>query len=212
MTLTDLLFLASVIFVLVLIVRIALAAILRRWAPVRRLSRLLGLFLAVYGVTLIAVSLLRPRRFYASGERRCFDDWCVTSMGAEPADGALGEPCPSDEAGRTWIAETEVSSVARGIRQRARDARAELEDRHGRVYQPCHPPIAVAGEPARELSDQLGPGESFRVFLPFRLPAGEIPAGLILHHGDIPGIVGIGADQSLFHRQALHRLDVKPGR
>jgi hypothetical protein len=118
-------------------------------------------------------------------------------------------PCGADRDGRTWIATIEVSSDAKRIRQRARDARAELEDRQGRRYQPCAAALPFGTGPARLLSDEVGPGESFRVFLPFRLPGDRTPAGLAVHHGDIPGVVIVGADQSLLHRPALQRLAVE---
>jgi hypothetical protein len=96
-----------------------------------------------------------------------------------------------------------VSSVARRIRQRAADATAELEDENGSRYRPC-----AESADGKSLSGMLGPGESFRVSLPFRLPAAAIPAGLILHHGDFPGAVIIGPDLSFLRQPALQRLAV----
>jgi hypothetical protein len=206
MTLADLFFLASVLFVVILGGRIAVSALWRRWETTSRLSRMLGLFVAFYAAALISLALLLPRRFYAPGERRCFDDWCVTAVGAEIADGSAGAPCPADPGGRNWVASLDVSSVAGRVRQRARDARAELEDQSGRRYQPCAAALSRGTGPARLLSDEIGPGESFRVFLPFRLPGDATPVGLVLHHGDIPGVAIIGADQSLLHRPALQRV------
>ena len=212
MTLSDLFFLAAVLFVAILLVRIALSAIRGRWEATRRLSRFLGMFLAFYAVTLICVALALPRRFYAPGERRCFDDWCATAVDATVTDGSIGIPCRADRGGRDWVATIEVSSVAKGIHQRAPDARAELEDRQGRRYQPCAAPLATGTGPPRLLSDEIGPGESFRVLLPFRLPGDATPAGLVLHHGDVPGVAIIGADQSLLHRPALQRFAGAPAR
>ncbi|HLY18954.1 MAG TPA: hypothetical protein VKR61_17110 [Bryobacteraceae bacterium] len=212
MTLSDLLFLASVLFVAILLVCIAVSALRRRWEMTRRLSRLMGIFLALYTVALICVSLSLPRRFYPPGERRCFDDWCLTALDAAVADASVGMPCRAGQAGRVWVVKLEVSSVARRIRQRAPDARAEVEDRQGTRYQPCAAPLAEGIGPARLLSDQIGPGESYRVLLPFRLPADATPAGVVLHHGDVPGVAVIGADQSLLHRPALQRLADAPRR
>jgi hypothetical protein len=206
MTLSDLFFLASVLFVAILLIRIALSAMRRRWEATRRLTRLMGLFLAFYAAALICIALALPRRFYAPGERRCFDDWCATAIDAKVTDGGVGIACQASQSGRDWVATIEVSSVARGIRQRARDARAELEDRQGRRYQPCAAPLATETGPSRLLSDEVGPGESFRVLLPFRLPDDATPAGLVLHHGDVPGVVIVGADQSFLHRPALQRF------
>jgi hypothetical protein len=62
------------------------------------------------------------------------------------------------------------------------------------------------------LSDELGPGESFRVRLPFRLPEDAQPAGLVVHHGAFPGIVIIADDQSFLHPPALARVAVRDDR
>jgi hypothetical protein len=199
MTLFDLFFLVSVLFIFGLATGIAVSALRRRWKTVGRLSRFLGLFVALYAAVGVCVALALPRRFYAPGERRCFDDWCVAAVGIERANDS---PCGADNGGLNWVAIIEVSSVARRIRQRAPDARAEMEDDRGNRYRPC---AAPAGN---SLSDMLGPGESFRVRLPFRLPSAATPAGLIVHHGDFPGVVIIGADQSFLHQPALQRLDV----
>jgi len=212
MTPFDLFFLASVLFVAALSVRIAASALRRRWETSRRLARLLGWFVASYAVVLLAVSLALPRRFYAPGERRCFDDWCVAAMEAKIADRSTAVPCPAGGGGRDWIVTVEVSSTARRVRQRAADARAELEDAQGSRYQPCAAPLPHGTGPARLLSGELAPGESFYVFLPFRLPSGRAPAGLVVHHGDIPGVVIVAADRSLLHRPALQRLAVEQTR
>jgi hypothetical protein len=200
MTIADLFFLVSVLFVFGMTAGIAGSALRRRWKAAGRLCLFLGLFVALYAAVGVCVALARPRRFYAPGERRCFDDWCVAAVGIEPA---FDSPCGADLGGRTWIATIEVSSVARRVHQRARDAGAELEDDRGSRYRPCAGPAA-----GNSLSDMLGPGESFRVRVPFRLPPAATPAGLIVHHGDFPGLVIIGEDHSFLHQPALHRLAV----
>ena len=201
MTLSDLFFLISVLFVLAMAVRIAVSVIrVRRDAMVRSL-RFLGLYVVLYTIALVCVALILPRRFYAPAERRCFDDWCAAALTVETA---AEPPCAPGDGARDWIAEIEVSSVARRIHQRAPDAHAELEDQQGKRYQPCAATLS-----GRLLTDVLGPGESFRVSLPFRLPNSATPAGLILHHGDFPGAVIIGADQSFLHQPSLQRLTVE---
>jgi hypothetical protein len=194
----DLLFLVSVLFVLAMAGRIAVYLIRAQWNAATRAGRFLGLGLALYSAVLMWVAVALPRRFYASGERRCFDDWCVAALAATTSAAA---PCGPGDSRRDWVAVVEVSSAARRIRQRAADAHTELEDQQGRRYRPC-------AATANSLSDELGPGESFRVTLPFRLPRGASPAGLVLHHGDFPGVVIIGADQSFLHPPALQRLAV----
>ena len=109
----------------------------------------LALFLAFYSVTLICVALARPRRLYAPGERRCFDDWRLTALNAKVADGSIAMPCRADEGNRNWVVTIEVTSEAKRIRQRAPDARAELEDQKGKRYQPGAAALTRATGPAR---------------------------------------------------------------
>lgn len=205
MTLGDLFFLASVLFVVILCIGIAMSAFRRRRESARRWVRLLGCFVGLYAVALISTALVLPRRFYPPHARRCFDDWCVSAIEAKVANSSA-DTCQAGRGEHTWIAGIQISSDAKRIRQRAPDARAELEDQQGNRYAPCARALPRGDGPVRYLSDELGPGESFYVSLPFRLPADKVPAGLVLHHGDFPGVLIIGADQSLLHRPALQRL------
>ncbi|MGO9241146.1 MAG: hypothetical protein ACLQBJ_10080 [Bryobacteraceae bacterium] len=206
MTLSDLFFLASVLMVLILITCIAVAAAQGRKDKARRLARSLGLFVAGYALVLIAVALILPRRFHAPGERRCFDDWCVAALSARAMASSTDQPCQAAPGSRSWVAVVEVSSVAKGARQRARDVGVELEDRGGRRYTPCAAPLLDGIGPRHLLSDELEPGGSFRVLLPFRLPDTAEPAGLVVHHGAFPSNVIIGDDQSFLHPPALLRI------
>jgi len=218
MTIFDLLFLASLLFILVSLFVIFIAALRRRAPTLRWWARILGLYLAAYAVALILASLLSPRRIYSPGERRCWDDWCAAAVRVAPARGSGSFPCQLEPATSIWLAEIQVSSVAKAVRQRAPDARAELEDQQGGRYSPCGTPLdqgaaAVSRGVAglwHELSDPLGPGDSFTVVLPFALPANRQPAGIVMHHGDFPGIVIIGDDSSFLHRRALQRIAVSP--
>jgi len=211
-TLNDLLFLASFLFVATQLIRIAVLALRGRWDRLKGAARLLGAFVACYAVVLVAAALAQPRQFYAPGEKRCFDDWCVAALDASRAPDPAAVPAAC-RGGGVWVATVEVSSVAQRVRQRALDARAELEDQRGNRYQPCAQPLEREPGGAHRLSDELGPGDSFDVFVPFRLPDGATPAGLVFHHGEFPGVVIIGQDQSFLHTPALHRvrLEDRPG-
>lgn len=210
MKLTDLFFLAYVLFVFVLLVRIAIAAIRQRWASAVRLARLLAIFVVGYVLILLLVGFTMPRRTFASGERECFDDWCVAAFSATPAEGSSNLPCPPISGSDTWIAIVDVSSDAKRVRQRARDARVELEDQSGNRYPSCAATIPQNAQPAHRLTDELGPGESFRVWLAFRVPHTAKPAGLVVHHGEYPGKFVIGDDQSALHHPTLLRLSIQP--
>ncbi len=210
MKLTDLLFLASVLFVFVLLICIAVAALRQRWDSAVRLAKILGIFVVGYAIVLLVVSFAMPRRTFSSGERECFDDWCVSALSVTPAEASPKLPCPPTPGSDTWIASVEVSSDAKRIRQRARLVRVELEDQSRRRYPACAATIPQNAQTTHRLTDELGPGESFRVWLPFRVPHTVRPVGLVIHHGEYPGKLIIGQDQSALHRPALLRLSMLP--
>ena len=191
MTIHDLVFLASVLLELCLLVWMAVCTVCRRWSLLKKVAGCAGIYLSGYATALILLSLLTPRSFLAPGERRCFDDWCVAAISAE-------------RRGNEWVATLEVSSVARRIRQRALDAAAQLEDTKERRYDACAPALTPG-----KLSDELGPGESFRVALPFCLPVSAQPAGVVVHHGGFPGLLIVGDDQSFLHPPALARVAIR---
>jgi len=205
-TLLDLLgalvLLGSVLLVIVALARLAYLAVLGRRRDAGRTARFLGLYVAAYAVVLGVVGLAMPRESRAPGERACFDDWCVAGLRADAA-GSGSAPCAAGADTRVWIVSFEVSSDARRVRQRARDARALLEDARGREYEACAGPLG-----AHALTDVLDPGESFVVQLPFRLPGAAAPAGAVISHGAFPGVLLIGDDQSLLHRRRLLGLTV----
>jgi hypothetical protein len=195
--------LGSVVVVLLTLGWILLSLVLGRRRHARAAAWGLAVYAGCYAVALSAAGLAVPRRVFAPGERRCFDDWCVAAKYAEPVAPAHAA-CGARDGAREWAVTMEVSSVARRVRQRARDASASLEDGAGRRYRPCAAPLT-----AHALPDELGPGESFRVVEPFRLPAGAVPAGVVVHHGAFPGVLIIGDDQGFLHAPAL--LEVVAG-
>lgn len=195
--------LVSVVAVLLTLGWILLSLALGRRRRARVAAWGLAAYAGCYAVALSAAGLAVPRRVLAPGERRCFDDWCVAAQYVEPLDPAHAA-CGARDGTRQWAVTLEVSSVARRVRQRARDATASLEDQAGRRYRTCAAPLTP-----HALPDELGPGASFRVVEPFRLPAAAAPAGVVVHHGSFPGILIIGDDQGFLHPPAL--LEVVAG-
>ncbi len=210
MQLTDLFFLACVLFVFVLLIRIAIAVFRQRWAASVHLLRFLGISLFGYVLVLFVVGRVMPRRTFASGQRECFDDWCVAALSVAPAEVSPKLPCPPIPGSDTWVAAVEVSSDAKRVRQRAPDARVELEDQLGQRYPACAATLQQGGQPLHWLTDELGPGDSFKVWLPFRIPHTVKPVGLIVHHGEYPGKFIIGDDQSALHQPTLLQLGTQP--
>jgi len=210
MTPFDLLFLASALFSVFCLLLILVSALRRRSDRLRWWTRLLGSYLAAYALVLVLTSLLSARRVLAPGERRCWDDWCVTAVRAVPESVSASSACDAAPNKRVWLAEVQISSVAKRVTQRALDARAELEDQQGQRYTPCAAWSGQGTSPPHTLSDPLRPGEFFSVLLPFQLPSSARPAGLILQHGSFPGVLIIGDDSSWLHRRTLQRIAATP--
>ncbi|HLJ49386.1 MAG TPA: hypothetical protein VKU01_25410 [Bryobacteraceae bacterium] len=202
MTLSDLFFMASFLLTLVLLVSIAVLAIRRQWKAMRRMAFCLAVYVGAYAVALVATALVSPRRTFAAGERRCFDDWCVAALTLERDQSTTSSACPAAPATEVWVATVQVSSVAKRVQQRELGAYAELEDREGHRYSPC-------AQPARNLTDEIGPGEAFPVRLAFRMPAAAEPSGVLIRHSIIPGIVIIGDDESWLHPPALYAATMR---
>ena len=199
MTIPDLIFIASVLLCAISIVRLLWLAVRGRWKPFRSTALFLVAFIGIYATALIAAGLLMPRQELQQGERRCFDDWCVSASAIElQTDRGL---CPG--ATTVWVATVEVSSVARRVQQRAADAFVEIEDGSGRRFEAC------GQSKSRNIRDLLGPGESFSVSLPFALPATARPAGLVIHHGSFPGAIIVGDDQSWLHKPTLFHAAIR---
>ncbi len=198
MTLGDLGLVLSVLLLAAVLVGIVVSVIGRRPDRTRWLAGTAAVYVVGYAALLLATARAVPRRIYAVGTRRCFDDWCVATGTVRPVDSPAG-------GGARWRTVLTVSSVARRVRQRAPDAHVELEDETGRRYPPSTAGRS-AGQPT--LTDELEPGEMIAVPLVFDLPPGAVPAGLILHHGDVPGFMIIGSEQSVLHPPSLMQVAV----
>ena len=184
----------------------ALAQLARR-RPGRALRVLGGLAVLVllYLLPVAAVSVATPRHERTGGAPVCFDDWCVAVRAARPAP-APGAHCPTD--GSVWLLSLEVSSRARRVTQREKAAAVYAEDRSGRRYPMCGRPLAQGGRvPA--LRDAVAPGDSFALTLPFALPVGVAPVGVVVRHPHTPAAVILGDDEALFHQPTLLRLPTR---
>jgi hypothetical protein len=201
MKIFDLLFMLSALVVVFLSGSLVVMVIRFRWDRARAAASILGVYLILYTTALLAVAHSTPRRILAPLQKECFDDWCVAAISAQPARSTI---CGGDSVSADWVVKIRISSEAKRIRQRARDPSALMEDQTGHRYYACD-------APSRPLSDELGPGESFEVSEPFRLPTGARPAGLVVQHGAFPGAIIIGDDQSFSHPPSLLQLEILKG-
>jgi hypothetical protein len=127
-----------------------------------------------------------PPQAMAGVERHCFAEWCIAPVSAAAGAGSVS-------------VQVEVTSTARAASQRPDHPQAWLALDSGRQ----------AGGPQPALDRQVGPGESFRTVLVFKI-AGGCPA-LIVSEGGWPPFLGLGYAPSPFTARARWRVcDIPP--
>ncbi len=202
MNLFDPLLIVSVLVVLTCVFGMVQGLIARRFDRVRRLGVVLATYVGAYAIILVLVSLLGPQRVVPMHEPRCFDDWCLSVEGVERR-AAIGTVRAR---GTFWLVTVEVSSRARRVSQRARDAAVYLVDPRGRRIDPSPygqralESASGAGEP---LDSTVDAGESFTHTVVFDVPVDVTELGLVTAHGTFPGRIVIGDDQSFLHRPTI---------
>jgi hypothetical protein len=161
----------------------------------RNALRVLGALaasLAVYFTICCLSTALTPRRVLAIGEPQCFDDWCIQLDGVvEMRGGAMNR----------YQTNIRIFSRARRVTQRENGAVLYLEDDRGVRYAELPNPSDI---PTNVL---LQPGDSVTLTRSFQLPATAHVAGFVVTHSGFPiGWFVIGEGQSLFHKEAITRL------
>ncbi|HXA19347.1 MAG TPA: hypothetical protein VN380_20315 [Thermoanaerobaculia bacterium] len=206
MSLVDLLFLVCFAAAVITIGRIAYLALRGRFRVARTTLIRLVACIAAYMLVLIGVSLAEPRKEIPIGERRCFDDWCITVEQAsrQKTIGAV------TAAGTFCVVTLRVSSRAKGSRQRETDIDVYLIDDLGRRIevslsgQTALTQAGLAGEP---LTSFVNPGASFQSCLAFDVPPDAHHLGLVkASHGWFPVRLIIGDAQSWLHKPTVTPL------
>jgi len=198
MNLFELLFLLLVVVSLAVLLAVGIQTLHGSGARARRILARWGLGAAIYLVIVIGASAVGPeRRTLRMGERRCFDDWCLTVVAVERF--------PSG-AESSWNVALQLESRARRAPQGESGTVAYLIDARGRRFDP----LPDAGEVA--FDHRLQPGESIMTRRRFRLPADAHGVGFVYaHEGGFPiGWLIIG-DVGWFRKPAVVALEEPPG-
>jgi hypothetical protein len=157
-----------------------------------RILRVLALSAAIYFTICCLSTVLTPRRVLNVGEPQCFDDWCIELSGATKiAAGSIV----------TYQTSIRIFSRAQRVAQRENGAVLYLEDDRGVRYGELPNPLDI---PTNVL---LQAGESVILTRSFQVPATANVAGFVLTKSGFPiGWFVIGEGQSLFHKEAITRL------
>lgn len=166
------LFLLLLLIAVIALGTAAAFAVTGRGARARRILRRLGLGVAVYFTIVIAVSAVGPRRIYRVGDVQCFDDWCVTVVGAERRAGA---------AAAGYDVSLRLSNRAKRVPMGEKGTVVYLTDGEGRRYDPVVQASAVPFDTV------LQPGASVMATRHFTVPLDATDLGLIYtHEGGFP--------------------------
>ncbi len=192
MTFFDLLFLAAFLASLIALLAAAYASLRGRMPLAFSILRIWLVCAAVYLGASVAVAFFRPQKILEVGEPWCFDDWCLTVDNAK-------------RAGTLYDVNLQISSRAKRVTQRAKDAWIYLRDENDRHYEPLPSDVP--------LDIELGPGQSVAAKRTFQVPAQARELGLVTGHGGPPcglmDLLVIGQAGCLFHKQTMIRLPLE---
>lgn len=128
---STLLFLATVLALIVLIVRALVRGIRKK--PVIPTLRLAGMVLAAYALLWVVWYVKSTDRPVPLGTDVCFDDWCATVTGVEsPYIPGNGSGIPPH--GHFIVLHVKMSNHARGIAQKPSEPRIHIIDSKGHAW------------------------------------------------------------------------------
>ena len=164
-----------------------------RAARAGRIVRRLAIGGAVYFAIVIAVSMVSPRREYHIGDPQCFDDWCITVVGAK----RIGTSPAS-----AYEVALRLSNRARRTPMGEKGTVVYLTDAAGHRYDPLPDPGVV------RFDRILQPGESAVAVQHFDVPRDARNLGLIYtHEGGFPIGWLIISEGGWFQKPPIVRLE-----
>ena len=193
MNLRELLLLALVGWTAIGAVGVTISLVRRERAKaLRHLGWIAGVW-ATYLAVLVAVSLRQPQKTVAIGQDQCYDEMCFTVTGVEEVPGFL-----IHDGSRLFRVSVRITNHARGRTESEKLIRAHLVDAQGRRWEES---AAISGVP---LTSRVAAGDSVVSEPVFKVAGNATGLGLVFTHGRRqPGVLVIGASDSLLHRRTV---------
>lgn len=193
MNLRELLLLALVGWTAIGAVGVTISLLRRERArALRHLCWIAGVW-GIYLAVLVAVSLLQPQKIVAIGKDRCYDEMCFAVTSVEEVPGFL-----IHDGSRLVRVSVRISNHALGRTESEKLIRAYLVDAQGRRWEES---AAISGVP---LTARIAAGNSAVSEPVFKVAKDATGLGLVLTHGwRQPGVLVIGASDSLLHRKTV---------
>ncbi len=192
MSLFDLLFMLLTLAAVLGLATAALQAIRGRSQAAVRIVRRVLVAAGAYLVIVATVARLGPRRDYRVGDQRCFDDWCIAVVDAQPS------ATPSST---RYVVFLRLSNRAKRTPMGEKGTVVYLMDSRGRRFDPIPDPKAIP------FDTLLQPGASLVVERRFNVPPDAQDLGLVYtHEGGFPiGWLVVG-EGGWFQRPPIVRL------
>jgi hypothetical protein len=192
MSVFDLLFLLLTLAAVLGLATAALQAMRGRSQAAVRIVRRVLVAAGAYLAIVATVARLEPRRDYRVGDQRCFDDWCITVVDAQPR---------ATPGGTRYVVSLRLSNRARRSPMGEKGTVVYLMDSLGRRFDPIPDPKGIG------FDTLLQPGASLIVERRFNVPPDARGLGLVYtHEGGFPvGWLVVG-EGGWFQRPPIVRL------
>ena len=205
MTLGDLLFLASVLGVLALIIVSAIALLRRNRHLARNIFLAILVWLIAYTIALLGASLLTPQTVLALRHEHCFDEMCFSVTQVATAKTIGNAPHRLTATGLFYVVTVQLRNAALRTAQKPDSPSFVLVDAQGHSYSPSQV-AQQAIEQQPEWDSQLQPGEMQSREIIFDASAVLQQPGLLITEGGWPTPLIIGDENSPFHQKTEIRL------
>jgi hypothetical protein len=209
MTIFDGVLILAVLGCVLAICAVGYFLVRRQWRRATHVLLALVGLLVVYAAVLVSVSLLSPQRVLAMHQNHCFDDWCLSVEQVVQQPVIRSASMLVRAHGVFVLVTVRVSSQARAITQRARDAQVYVLDGQGQRYD-LNPAgqhaLDASGQGGQPLHSELAPRGSFTRTVVFDVPNGSSHLALVVTHGLFPDVLVIGSEQSFLHKPTITQL------
>jgi hypothetical protein len=209
----TLLFLASVVGALGVVIALLYGALTRQGRLIRVVLISAAVWLAVYSAMLIGASLLTPQRVLEPRQERCFDEMCFSVLQAttQPTVGD-GEHTQAAH-GRYYVVTVQLRNASQRTAQKPDHPAFFLDDGRGRHYLPSQAAQQALGQqPVWDA--RLQPGETQPRTLVVDAPANLLQQSplprLGITEGSWPTPLIIGDENSPWHRVTVMQLAFDP--
>jgi hypothetical protein len=202
MTLSDLVFLLSVLALIGSAVRVVYLFARSRKSAAARLARRIGGGVAVYSAALLLTALVEPERTIALGVPQCFDDFCIAVDSATRRPGIGDAAAPRD----FLVVSGRVISKAGGRRQREADVYGAVLDGQGHrfaVSERGQETLRRLGLAGSNMTDFVDPATENTFRLAFEVPSDAQSLAFVTRHGAFPNALIIGNPESPFHKPVI---------